>query len=201
MTIRKGEQWGEPGVLPDNGVVVRDDRALSRALEAARVAGQPFPTFGVLGGDLCHTLGGTNDEARVRRAASVFPIDLGEVLIDGRLHFFAAHVVARDRWWRHAAVAMNAQWVGEWNLGPRAHPNDGLLDTYRADLGVIDRLKVRPRLATGSHLPHPRIKGERGAAVTFDLPRPLSVYVDGEHVGTGRTLALRVVPDAFRVVA
>ena len=36
--------------------------------------------------------------------------------------------VARRRGWRDFAVAMNAQWIGEWNLGPKAHPNDGIVD-------------------------------------------------------------------------
>ncbi|MEY2467781.1 MAG: hypothetical protein QOF21_479 [Actinomycetota bacterium] len=195
MTIKKGEAWGEPGLLPSDGVVARSDRAISRALEEARARNAPFPTFGIVGGDLRRTLGGTG------ALTTTYPIDVGEALIDGRHHYFVAHLVARDRGWRHVAVAMNAQWLGEWNLGPRAHPNDGVLDTYKANLGLADRLKVRKRLPTGSHLPHPGIAAERGNAVTIELSRPLPVYVDGERVGVGRTLALRVLPDALRTVA
>ena len=66
-------------------------------------------------------------------------------LVDGRLHLFLAHLVARDRLWRHSFVAMNAQWLGEWNLGPRAHPGDAKLDTYQADLTLSDLPKVRAR--------------------------------------------------------
>jgi len=193
VTIKKGEAWGEPGVLPSDGVVASTDREASRVLETARRQSEPFPVVGVSAGDLYRTLGGSGQ--------MMFPIDVGELLVDGRHHYFVAHVVARTRGWGHAFVAMNAQWLGDWNLGPRAHPNDGVLDTYRADLGLFDRLKVRRRLPLGAHLPHPGIAGERGAAVAIELPRPLPVYVDGEQIGRGRTLALRVIPDALRVVA
>ena len=59
MTIKKGEPWGEAGVLPADGVVARSDREVSRALEEARANDAPFPAFGILGGDLYRTLGGT----------------------------------------------------------------------------------------------------------------------------------------------
>jgi diacylglycerol kinase family enzyme len=95
---------------------------------------------------------------------------------------------------------MNAQWRGGWNLGPRAHPNDGLLDTFEARLAVGDLAKVRRRLATGSHLPHPRIQERRTASVQFHLASPLPVWVDGQEVDQGRDLVFRVEPDALRVV-
>jgi hypothetical protein len=187
--------------LPDDGVIVSSDAEAHAALEAARRDGRPFPTLGLLGGDLCRTLAGPGDALRLRSPdAMTFPVDLGQVLVDGRLHLFVSHVIAHDRLWRSAIVAMNAQWRGDWNLGPRAHPNDGLLDTFEAHLRLGDLGKVRRRLPTGSHLPHPRIKERRGAAVQFQLDRPLRVWIDGVEVDKGRDLAFRVEPDALRVV-
>ena len=61
--------------------------------------------------------------------------------------------------------SMNAQWVGKWNVGPRAHPNDGLLDTYDVRLPVSQVLPVRQRLHHGAHLPHPGIKEGRTTAI------------------------------------
>jgi diacylglycerol kinase family enzyme len=128
-----------------------------------------------------------------------FPVDLGEVLLDGRLQVFVAHVVARTRGWGHVAAAMNAQFLGQWLVGRKAHPNDGLLDVYQADLSLTDRLKVRPRLRHGEYLPHPRITERRTAAVQVDFDRPRPIYIDGEHWGEARTLSLRVEPDALTV--
>jgi hypothetical protein len=201
VTIRKGEAWGAPGALPDDGVVVRSDADARAVLTEARRHNHPFPTLGLLGGDLCRTLGGRGDEARLRSDAAItFPVDVGEVLIDGRLHLFVAHLVAHNRWWTRAFAAMNAQWVGGMNLGPRAHPDDALLDTYDARLSAADVWKVRARTRTGSHLPHPGITERRVGALQVELDRPLGVWLDGERVGAGRVLSLRLEPDALRVV-
>ena len=201
MTIEKGRPWGAPGPLPAGGVVVRTDDEARLVLEAARQRGEPYPVLGLLGGDLCRTLAGPGDEDRLRSdRAMCFPVDVGQVLVDGRFHLFVSHLVARTPGWRRAVVAMNAQWLGPWNLGPRAHPNDGLLDTYDSPLRAGDLLKVRRRLPAGAHLPHPGIRERRTAAAEFHLGRPLPVRLDGRVVDEGRDLVVRVEPDALTVV-
>src|SRR4051794_3346083 len=147
MPISKGSPYGKAGALPDDGVVVRTDAEARAVVEEARREGRTPPALGLLGGDLCRTLNGPGDEGRLRSPDAVrFSVDLGEVLVDGRLRVFVAHLVARTRGWRQAFVAMNAQFLGDWVLGPRAHPNDGLLDVYQGDLSLSDRLKVRARV-------------------------------------------------------
>jgi diacylglycerol kinase family enzyme len=201
LTIKKGEPWGVAAPLPADGVIVRSDAEARAAAERARRQNEAIPTLGLLGGDLCRTLGGLGDASRLHSAEAVtFPVDLGSVLVDGRLHWFVAHLVARSRGWGRAFVAMNAQWRGGWNLAPKAHPNDGLLDTFDARLPLADRLKVRARLPTGAHLPHPGIRGRRTAAVQVEFERPLEVELDGEAVGRARTLSVRIEADALRVV-
>ncbi|MDP9071053.1 MAG: hypothetical protein M3N68_07175 [Actinomycetota bacterium] len=201
MTVEKGQAWGELAPLPEDGVVVGGDAEARRVLEEARRAGQSFPVLGLLGGDLCRTLGGTGDVERLRSPQAVtFPVDLGEALVDGRLHLFVAHLVAHTRLWTRAFVAMNAQWLGRWNLGPRAHPGDGLLDVYQARLTLGALPKVHARLHHGAHLPHPGVTERRTRAVQVELDRTLPVEVDGEVVGKGRVLSVRVQPDALRVV-
>jgi hypothetical protein len=201
VTIRKGEDWGRPGALPDDGEVVTSDHEAAEAVGRARREGRPYPALGLLGGDLCRTLGGPGDAARLHTpVAATFTIDLGEVLVDGRLHFFVAHLVARNRWWTRAFVVMNAQWVGGLNLGPRAHPNDGLLDSYDAELGVVDVLKVGARARTGAHLPHPGIRERRSPAAQVGFDRPLTVWLDGVRLGPARNLSVRIQPDALSVV-
>jgi hypothetical protein len=196
VPISKGDPYGEPGELPEDGVVVRSDAEAAAALHAARRDRRPFPTLGLLGGDLCRTLGGGGRELHGVR----FTVDLGEALLDGRLHLFVAHLVARNRLWTRALVAMNAQWLGDWNLGPRAHPNDGLLDTYDARLPLGQLLPVRSRLHHGAHLPHPNIKERRTAALQVEVERPLPVRLDGVAVGTAKVISVRVEPDAVTVV-
>jgi hypothetical protein len=202
VTIRRGEPWGERGPLPAGGVVVRSDAEARAVVEAARRSGDPVPALGLLGGDLCRTVGGTGDEARIRSAEGTrLPVDLGEVLLDGRLHWFVAHVVARRAWWRGRAwLAMNAEWVGRWDVAPRAHPNDGLLDVIDAHVPPGERLKVRARLGHGAHLPHPAMKVTRVPAAQAAFGAALPIRLDGELVGSFRAVSVRMEPDALTVV-
>jgi hypothetical protein len=202
VTIRKGVDWGAAGPLPADGVVVRSDAEAREVVTAARRAGTPVPALGLLGGDLCRTLGGTGDEARLRsNEAMTFPCDLGAALLDGRLHWFVASLVARGPWWKGRAwLAMNAAWLGTWNVAPRAHPDDGLLDTFDARITLGQRLAVRRRLPLGAHLPHPGIAERRAKAVQTRLDRPLPVWLDGTAVGEARDLSVRVEPDALTIV-
>ncbi len=207
MPIAKGQPWGEPGALPEGGVIVGSDAEARAVLEEARRSREPYPALGLAGGDLCHTLGGgaggrRRAESRLRSGEGVrFTVDVGEAIIGGRLHLFVAHLVAHDRLWTRGFVAMNAQWLGHWNLGPRAHPNDGLLDTYEAALAPGQLMAVRARLHHGAHLPHPGITERRVTSLQVDLPRSLPIRLDGTAAGRARSLVVRVVPDALVVVA
>ena len=202
MTVRKGEPWGSPGGLPPDGLVVASDAEARSAVTRARRAREPVPALGLTGGDLARTCGARGDRARFGSdAAHVLPVDLGEVLVDGALHFFVAHLVARRSWLRGRVVAlMNAQYLGPWDLAPRSHPNDGRLDLLDADLPLGDRLKARARLPAGTHVPHPGITERRVKAVQLDLEPGTVVWLDGERVGPARALSVRCVPDALTVV-
>jgi YegS C-terminal NAD kinase beta sandwich-like domain len=201
VTVRRDAPWGGTGGLPPGAVVVADDREARRVVEAARRAGAEVPALGLLGGDLCRTLGGRGDRARLDSAdAARVPVDLGSVLIDGRHHWFVAHLVARHAWWRGRIVAaMNAEFLGGWDVAPRSHPGDGRLDVVEvaATMPLADRLRARRRLPAGSHLPHPAITVERRAAVQIEFDRPTPVWLDGERVAEARTLSIRVEPDAL----
>jgi diacylglycerol kinase family enzyme len=201
VTVAKGKPWGEPGRLPVDGVIARSDAEARAVVERARRAGEPAPTIGLLGGDLCRTLGGLGNEQRLRSDEAVsYPIDVGSALIDGRLHWFVAHLVARDRTWRRWFVAMNASWLRTWNLGPRAHPGDGLLDTFDARLPLTQLPEVARRARAGAHLPHPAIHERRAGAVQVGFEPPVRVWLDGVLVSTARNLSVRIEPDAVTVV-
>jgi hypothetical protein len=202
VTIQRGAAWGWAEPLPADGIVVASDAEARAVVERARRAGERIPTLGLVGGDLCRTLGGTGDRERLHRdRAMTFPIDLGAALVGGRLHWFVAHLVARRSWWRGRLVAvMNAQWLGRWDLGPRSHPNDGRLDLTDADPPLGDRLRARRRLPTGTHVPHPDIATRQVTAWQTDLAPPLDVWLDGVRVERVATLSVRVEPDALRVV-
>lgn len=200
MVIRRGEEWGEAAPLPDNAPIVGSDHELAQLYEdhPAEVLGP----VGLLGGDLCRTLGGRGEEAGLRRPeAHTLPCDVGVATWDGGESVFVAHCVARP--WRYSGrwfVGMNAAWISDRNVAPKAHPGDGRLDILETSLSVPDRVKAARRLRLGGHVPHPDIRMRRINSVTVDFPRPVLLTLDGVAVGRTRRLSLRVQPEAILVV-
>lgn len=205
MTIDKGRPWGGPARdLAADAVVANTDAEARAIAEGARRAGDQVPPMVLLGGDLCRTVGGTGDEAHARGPEAVaLPCDLGSVLLDGRQHWFVAHLVARRSWWRGRIVAaMNAQFLGRFDVAPRGHPNDARMEVLDVapSFSVVDRVRARRRLPTGTHVPHPGIGLRRVSAEQMTFDPPLPVWLDGVALGLVHQVSLRVEPDAITVI-
>ena len=195
MTVERGEPWGRSAPLPPDGLVVGSDAAASEAAAAALAACAPLPVIGLLAGDLCRTVGGPGDPERFHTDDAVtLPIDVSEVLLDGARRVFVAHVIARRSWWHGRLwAALNAEWIGDWDVAPRAHPGDGLLDVMDVSLSTRDRVRARGRLASGTHVPHPKIRQQRVASIDVEFDRPLRVWADGVLMGESRAISVRVI--------
>jgi hypothetical protein len=202
MVIQRGQAWGTPGMLGERDPVAHDDSELRHVVTAARQSGRPVGRIGLLGGDLCRTVGGPGQATRLHQGGSVLPIDVGRVEIDGVVHWFCAHLVARRAWWiGRVAVVMNAQWLGPYRLGPRAHPNDGLLDLTDGTLPIGQRFEARRRARSGSHVPHPALQVARRDGFELRFDRPVGIWLDGERVARrARHLLVQVESDAGEVV-
>ncbi len=203
MSIERGRSWGTNTALAAGSPVVGTDAELRSLVETARREGRELGPVGLLGGDLCATLGGPGNPERLRSLAALqVPIDVVAVVLDGTTQlWFVAHLVAHRRAWvGRAAVAMNADSLGPLRLGPRAHPNDGLVDVTFGSLPWRDRLEAKRRARTGAHLPHPGLRVQRAARVVIDFDRPTAVWLDAVPVGRARRLELTVEPDALQVV-
>ena len=199
-----GVDFGQEGEIPPDVPTAGSDSAVARILAEARRAGRPAPAVVLTGGDLARTLGAVPARAApsgpIGATGARFEVDVGAALVDGRLGWFVAHLVARRSWWRgRLLVAANASFIGRWNAAPRSHPGDGRLDVFDADPPLTVRLAARRRLPTGDHVPHPDITQRRTAASQHDLNPPLDVYLDGRLLARARTLSLRVEPGALEV--
>ena len=136
------------------------------------------------------------------------PIDLGEVVVDrgdGLIsrHVFVAHATAgrgRRRWSSRTVVAMNGTHLAGADLGPRAHPNDGLLDISDGRVPASQVRAAGRRERTGSHVPHPGILERRTAAYEVLDERELPIRVDGRLIGAATHFELRCLPDALVIV-
>ncbi|MCU1368146.1 MAG: hypothetical protein JWN39_3785 [Ilumatobacteraceae bacterium] len=206
MTIRKGQEWGTL-VVPGPGMrTVHDDAELRELVVGARRDGQPLPVVGLLGGDMMRTVGGTADRSRLDGDEPIphLPIDIVQVTLDdGPPTWFVSHLVARGRsWWRGPiSAAMNAQFIGSWDISPRCHPNDGRIDlaTVSPALGVQQRWLARKRLPLGTHVPHPLITIKQHSEVTVDLDGERGIWLDGMRQASARVLRITVEPDALVV--
>lgn len=217
MTIEKGGVWGEPwnGVVPfDDVPVAADDAELAEFLaRASDRSGDESPEGRALvrprRGDLLRTIGldGPRDDTQSHR----YPVDLviahlqrgnGETVSAP----FVAHLTVRDR--RLTGIGpglslavMNAAWLGPLRLGPRAHPNDGLVDITEGTVGLFQRREANRRAVSGSHLPHPELSTSRRSTWGRTWPRPVAIWLDGRRIGRFERVQIEVVPDAGVVVA
>ncbi len=207
MTIRKGEKWGRRGEVPPGTPTAPDDAGLAQLVYqllesdgSVPVAPSEPPMARVATGDLLGTVGGGGGLRSSN--GQLLPMDLGLVRLEsGEEYPFVACVLAHRRGWRGQAVAvMNAAWHGDWYLGPRAHPNDGLLDITSGSLPWRERLLALQRVKSGSHLPHPDLETRRVPSWSCQLDRPLRIHIDGIEVATSQTLDVRLISDAFVLV-
>ena len=195
MGVNRSEDWGALGLVPADAWTATSNADLLELLGDLKFDS----VIALTGGDLCRTLGGRG-RALPGGEGTLVDIDVGEALVDGRLHRFAAHFVVRPsrhpgRWW----VAANAAHRGRWNVAPRAHPGDGLLDVLDASLSLGDVVAAWRRLGSGVHVPHPEIRQERTAATQMSFGGSSRAWLDGRPIGRVDKLSLRVQSGTLRV--
>jgi hypothetical protein len=193
VTIRKGEPWGAAAPMPADLVFADDDASLAQL-----VARDTARAYGLRGGDLHRSLGAPPE----REATQRLPIDALRVRLDDQEWVAVAHVVARNGWWRGALLAvLNCPYIGEWDVAPRAHPNDGHFDIVevRAGMSLRQRLQARRRLPLGNHVPHPEIEMRTAESATWNFDAPRDVYVDAVPRGRATRLEIAISPDHFSI--
>lgn len=201
MTIRKGSDYGVQRSLPEGSPVAHSDAELHTIVANAFAMDRLPVTVGLLGGDLCRTLGGPGDRARLSGGeARQFPIDLILATVGTTEYPVVSHLIVGKLFGRNFASAMNAQWWGESDLGPRSHPGDGLIDITTGRLAFRERRQARNRSRTGTHLPHPDLTYRRVASATLAFDSPARLCIDSTLTLVGSSVSLAVVPDAFNVV-
>lgn len=193
VTIRKGEPWGAPAARPADLVLAGSDAELAQL-----VAHDASGAYGLDGGDLHRSLGRPSRREPTQR----LPMDALRVRLDDVEWLAVAHVVARHSWWRGPLLAvLNCAYIGEWNVAPRAHPNDGRFDVVEVAAGMSfrQRLQARRRLPLGTHVPHPRIAVRTGLSAAWSFDEPRDVFVDGVRRGRATRLEIAISPDHFSI--
>jgi PII-like signaling protein len=187
-------------VFPPGAPTASSNRELRRLVLAGET------TIGLTGGELFRTVGGPGAGDRIRRndpsnLPMHLPVDVIEVQLDEqRTERFVTHLFGHDRLWRTLVAAMNGDFWRQYQLGPRAHPGDGVIDVYSANISSSDLIKVAPRAKTGTHVPHPSIALLRSSQPDLTLTRRIAFRADDEPVGTARHLQFLVHADAVTIV-
>ena len=170
MNIEKGRNWGSSSPLPTDGVIVKDNKELWKKINRCKREGIDLPVFGLLGGDLWRTLGGRHQENRLYgEDATTLDIDLGCVLLDGKIYWFCAHMLIGSKLKGKKFFISNVAHYGKANPTPKAHPGDGKFDMLEVKLSPFQTFKAVKRVSAGTHIPHPGIKYESKLGMTFLL--------------------------------
>jgi hypothetical protein len=199
VTIQKGAAWGHVESTPFTLVVAPDEHA------AARAIGRGATHVQLLSGDLLRALGPVGQQTRLApgQPSLQLPCDVMRVSINEDESFAAVGSVIIGSHWRPRAWLATGGFLGDLNVAPRAHPNDGILDVLGFDpgLGVRGLLTIRRRMSRGDHLPHPMLSMHRDAdfewASNDVRGGPARVVVDGRNHGRARRVRVVVHPDAF----
>lgn len=198
MTIEKGKSWGIEVTRPSDLLLAGSDQAVARLL-TADVSARVAPTSG----DLHRTIGARPLDDRP--SLLEFPIDLLRVCLnDERETTAVAHVTVQSPrwsggWWRGPVLmVMNAQFLGDWHVISRGHPNDGRAESveWGSEFGLRQRWEARRRLPTGGHVPHPSIETRSFRERSWTFDRALEICVDGRPSGRARSLQIVVEADA-----
>jgi hypothetical protein len=203
MTIEKGQPWGATAARPDDIQFLATDAAVAAALTDG--TGHPVA---LTGGDLHRTVGG-RDPGGLDELLEL-PIDLLHITLDNQPSRPAcAHVTMqspglRGGWWRGDVVmVMNAEFIGQWHIVARGHPNDGRAEVcaWTSDFGLRQRWEARRRLPGNQHVPHPQIETRSIKQRVWEFETPMRVAIDGVPAGTARRVEVTVEADAATIYA
>jgi hypothetical protein len=221
--IRPGEPWGSPTSAPADIEVSGDDAALAAAARLAPGALLRFVpdaasdlarAVGIPPGGLAATAGTAlpMDALSVTVSPPAAPIFACNMCVFGvppdRLRWsspsFAVEIELDGRTWfsgrASTIIVASGQFLRGLDVVPRGHPGDGKAEIHVYELKRRERRPMRARLATGAHLPHPRIRTRTAARVTLSAPRRPALEIDGVAGPASSRTTLEVVPGAYRLL-
>jgi hypothetical protein len=97
-------------------------------------------------------------------------------------------------------VIATGQFRNGLDVVPRGHPGDGRAEVQVYAVPGRERRQLRARLATGTHVPHPKITQRTGARVFVSVDRPVPVELDGRPAPRSDRIDVEVVPNAYRLL-
>jgi len=94
-------------------------------------------------------------------------------------------------------VIANGEYLRGNDVVPRGHPSDGHFEVHVYAVEPGQRRRMRARLASGTHVPHPGIRTLHGARASVRWDRPVPLEVDGSAQGRAQALDVVILPGAL----
>jgi hypothetical protein len=215
--IKPGEPWGRPTSAAADLEVSGGDADLAAAVSArpgVLVRFRPQPSS-----DLARAIGLGGDQSVARGievALDVLRVEDGPLAVnmiligtppDGLGRFarrFGANVRVDTRSVFHGPCTTVVIATGQFRRGldlvPRGHPGDGRAEVQIYAVPGRDGRRLRERLATGTHVPHPEITQRSGASIRISVDRRVPIEIDGRSVAGADLVEITVVPSAYRLL-
>ncbi len=221
--IKPGEPWGRPTSAAADLEVCGGDADLAAAVSARPgilVRFRPEPSsdlaraIGLAGGQsVAQGIEVPLDVLRIEDGpvAVNMPIAVNMVVIgtppDGLGRFarrFGANVRVDSRSVFHGPCTTVVISTGQFRRGldlvPRGHPGDGRAEVQVYAVPGRDRRRLRERLATGTHVPHPKITQRSGTSIRISVDRRVPIEIDGRSVAGADLVEITVVPSGYRLL-
>ena len=214
--IRPGEEWGSPTESPPDLDVSGSDAALADAFggaPGALIRFIPNPTS-----DLARAVGLGRGQPR-GHALPLDALELGDGTLAVNMCIFGTppdrlrrsspqlelEIQLDGRPWFAGSATTVVIAIGQFLRGldvvPRGHPGDGRAEIQVYELGRSERRPMRARLATGGHVPHPRIHQRAASVIGVRASPGAPCEVDGVARPEVTTpITIRVLPGAYRLL-
>ena len=205
MTIRKGEQWGEPCSAPIGLLEFATERDLGEHVRGNGI----IPEAILKSGTLIQALGiaaPTTDRERIKVLIDLIKVAYTD--LDGRDRddiAVGSVLIGRRSWLGDVYIVSNCGYLGTRELLSKAHPNDGVMDvlTVSSLMPFMQRLQAWRRIPTSSHLPHPDISTKQTERFSWPIvgdearSKGARLVIDGESLGLVKSVRMQVIPDAI----
>ena len=205
MTIRKGEQWGEPCSAPIGLPEFATERDLGFHVRGNGI----IPEAILKSGTLIQALGivaPTTDRGRIKVLIDLIKVAYTD--LDGRDRddiAVGSVLIGRRSWLGDVCIVSNCGYLRTRELLSKAHPNDGVMDVLVVSslMPFMQRLQAWRRVPTSSHLPHPDISTKQTERFSWPIvgdearSKGARLVIDGESLGLVKSVRMQVIPDAI----
>lgn len=196
--IRRGEPWGHETIVPPDFSTADSDSALARFDSSTPIH--------ISGGDIARSIGNPSRPV-IGGSGTEISIDAMRCIVRGtnshqETRLAASCVVVGNFWRGRHIIVSNAGWIGDANISPRAHPNDGVVEemTLSPSMSLRQRILAHQKIRTGTHIPHPDITVSRKKVVEVVRIKREKLNIDGHRVENWSSVSIEVIPDYWRVL-